>query len=196
LVYADFVDLACRRRHPSSCRSRRREAIGVLVGKAAHVSWAMLLPLALHRWWVVLTFYLVCSWLIGFALAVVFQLAHCNDRVAFTATTAARRGHDFVAHQLATTADFRSDTPVLGPAVAWLVGGLDHQIEHHMAPRLPHTAYGEVARRLRDNCEEHGLPYHMHTGFAAAIASHARWLRAMGRKPPPQPQLASFDAAA
>ena len=182
-LYADLVELGRRRRHPSQGRSRRRDVAGVVTGKGVHLTWALLVPLALHRWWVVLAFYLVCSWLIGFALAIVFQVAHCNDRVAFAPETAARRGQDFASHQLTTTANVATDTSSASAVAAWFVGGLHHQIEHHLLPRLPHTAYAAVARRLREKCNEHALPYHVHTGFVAALASHARWLRLMSRPP-------------
>jgi linoleoyl-CoA desaturase len=95
----------------------------------------------------VLALYPACSWVVGFVLAVVFQLAHCNDRVDFVADGTPRRGSEFVTHQLATTADVRCAAPIGGPAFAWLAGGLQHQVAHHLAPRLPHTAYPSLARR-------------------------------------------------
>lgn len=181
-VVADYLELARRRRHPRQGRSRRRDVVGVVTGKAVHASWALVVPMLFHRWWVVLAFYVACSWLVGFALALVFQLAHCNDRVTFVSADTARRGGDFVAHQLATTADVGTPSAA-GAAVAWFVGGLHHQVEHHLLPRLPHTAYAGMARRLREACRERGVPCVVHRGWCSAIASHARWLRVMGRPP-------------
>lgn len=181
-LLADFVELA-RPTRPAGRQRRGRDAAQVMAGKLAHLSWTVIVPLLFHRWWVVLTFYLACSWLIGFSLAVVFQLAHCNDVVSFLPPDAARRGDDFVLHQLTTTADVRCATPVVGPLFAWLAGGLHHQVEHHLAPRLPHTIYPQVAARLRRACGERGLPYHLQASVGSAIAAHARWLRTMGRRP-------------
>jgi linoleoyl-CoA desaturase len=112
---------------------------------------------------------------------VTFQLAHCVDVAEFDDEQAMRRGSDFYAHQLRTTVDIASPVPVLGHAFRWIVGGLDHQIEHHLAPRLPHTVYPIVAARFHRACSEAGLPYRLHPGVWAALRSHARWLRAMGR---------------
>jgi linoleoyl-CoA desaturase len=67
--------------------------------------------------------------------------------------------------------------------VRWLMGGLDYQIEHHLAPKLPHTIYPIVAPRLLAACEARGLDYRTHPSVTEAIRSHARWLRAMGRAP-------------
>lgn len=80
-----------------------------------------------------------------------------------------------------TTSDVASPLPVIGHAFRWLVGGLGHQIEHHLAPRLPHTAYRTVARRFSEACEDLGVVYHRHPGIVAAVRSHARWLKQMGQ---------------
>ena len=63
------------------------------------------------------------------------------------------------------------------------MGGLDFQVEHHLAPRLPHTVYPLVARRLNRACNECDLTVHSHATPWRAIRSHARWLKAMGDTP-------------
>lgn len=162
-------------------RRGRWVAVRLALGKLVHVGWAIVVPLLFNPWWKVLLFYVACSWVVGFVLAVTFQLAHCVDAADFAEAGVARRGEDFAMHQLRTTVDIRSNAPVAGPAFRWLVGGLDHQIEHHLAPRLPHTVYPLVAARFRRRCTEVGLPYRMHAGVWTALCSHARWLRLMGQ---------------
>jgi linoleoyl-CoA desaturase len=63
------------------------------------------------------------------------------------------------------------------------MGGLDFQIEHHLAPRLPHTVYPLIAPQLQAACAERGIEYRTHSSIAEAVRSHARWLRQMGRPP-------------
>ncbi len=169
--------------HPLRETVRPSVVARMTVGKLFHLGWAVVVPLLLHPWWVVLTFYVACSWLVGFFLAVTFQLAHCVDQAEFPADDSPRRGDAFVTHQLRTTVDIACTTPVLGPIYRWLVGGLDHQIEHHLAPRLPHTVYARVAGRFRPACLAHGIEHREHPSLWAAISSHARWLRTMGRPP-------------
>jgi linoleoyl-CoA desaturase len=139
----------------------------------------VVIPLLFNPWWAVLAFYLTCSWLVGFLLAVTFQLAHCVDVTTMHDSSVSRRGDDFAGHQLATTADIATPLPVLGHLVRWLVGGLDHQIEHHLAPRLPHTIYPLLADRFRRVCHDSGVSYRLHPGVCSALRSHTRWLRAM-----------------
>lgn len=187
-VMSDFVTLMRGRAgtHTFPTRPRRRDVALILTGKVLHLGWAIVLPMLFHPWWGVLAFYLVMSWTVGFMLAIIFQLAHCVDRAEFLGPEAPRRGVDFEQHQLHTTVDIRCRVPVLRHAVSWLMGGLDHQIEHHLAPKLPHTTYGLAAARLQAACAERGIEYRVHPSITSAVRSHARWLRAMGR--PPQHQ--------
>ena len=182
LIVSDVLALATRRMGDQPLRRRfsAAEVARVGLGKVAHVSWAVLVPLWFNPWWAVLAFYFACSWLVGFVLAIVFQLAHCVDAAEFVDAEAARRGEDFAQHQLRTTVDVASPVPIAGHFFRWIVGGLDHQIEHHLSPRLPHTAYAKVAVRFRVACHEHGIRYRMHRGIWPALCSHARWLRVMG----------------
>jgi linoleoyl-CoA desaturase len=166
---------------PIRRRRRARTIVAITLGKLGHLAWAVVIPLLFNPWWAVVAFYLVCSWLVGFALAIVFQLAHCVDVTTMFDATAPRRGDDHAPHQLRATADIASPMPILGAVFRWLVGGLDHQIEHHLAPRLPHTTYRRTAARFRAACLDHGVTYHLHPGVWSALRSHARWLRLMSR---------------
>lgn len=46
-----------------------------------------------------------------------------------------------------------------GPFVDFLMGGLNHQIEHHLFPSLPSANLREARAMIRDYCIEMGLPY-------------------------------------
>ncbi|MCD9625243.1 fatty acid desaturase family protein [Rhabdothermincola salaria] len=162
---------------------RRREVAVVAGGKLVHLGWAVFIPLLFHPWWGVALFYLVGSWLVGFSLAMVFQLAHCTDTVEFLDGADAERHESFEMRQLRTTANIECRAPLLGGFVRWIMGGLDHQIEHHLSPRLPHTLYPAMATRLRATCAEQALPYHVHRSVWAALRSHGRWLKLLGQDP-------------
>lgn len=158
-----------------------RVVVHIVLGKASHLIWAVAIPLYFNPWQNVLAFYLACSAAVGIALAIIFQLAHCVEDAAHPPADAPRRGEAFIAHQLRTTVNIDSPTPVIGHVFRWLAGGLDHQIEHHLAPSLPHTAYPRVGARFRALCLAHGIDYHVHRSIAAALGSHTRWLRTMGQ---------------
>jgi linoleoyl-CoA desaturase len=186
LLVSDLVSIVRGSIDGQPLRQRRTPGLvlRITLGKLFHLAWAVAIPLLFNPWWAVLAGYLAVSWVVGFILAIVFQLAHCVDVTAMPDdASAARRGDDFTVHQLRTTADIDSPVPVLGHAFRWIVGGLDHQIEHHLGPRLPHTLYRRTAKRFRAACDNHGVSYHLHPGVWSAICSHTRWLRQMSTRP-------------
>jgi linoleoyl-CoA desaturase len=184
-LISDFVDLKNHGigRQRFARQPRRRDVGMIALGKILHTGWAIALPLAYHKWWIVLTFYLAISWTVGLLLATMFQLAHCAEPADFPEADVARRGPDFIAHQLRTTVDVHCRTRLGGRALHWLMGGLDFQVEHHLAPRLPHTVYPLVAERLRRACGDCHLTIHSHATPWQAVKSHAQWLKAMGARP-------------
>ena len=186
LLYSDVRALVRRR---IGDQPLNREVTGGVVaqiaaGKLAHLGLAVGVPLLFNPWQWVLAVYVACSWLLGFVLAVIFQLAHCVEATDATDLDVPRRGRHRVAHQLRTTADIASPAPVVGHLFRWIAGGLDHQVEHHLAPGLPHTVYPDVAERFRTACVTRGIDHHRHAGIGLALRSHARWLRRMGEADP------------
>ena len=78
-----------------------------------------------------------------------------------------------------TTVDFAPSNRLL----TWYLGGLNFQIEHHLFSRVVRTRYPALASVVREVCDRHGVRYQSHPTVGAALASHARWLRRMGREP-------------
>jgi linoleoyl-CoA desaturase len=182
-LVADFKNLLSNHigAQPLTIDKRFRHVAGMIAGKLAHLTWAVAIPLALNPWWGVLCFYLACSWATGFVLATTFQVAHCVEEAQFVGPTVERRGPAFQLHQLRTTVNVRCGA--VAGAIRWLIGGLDHQIEHHLAPRLPHTIHPLLRRRLEAVCVQQQLPYQLHASAWQALRSHGRWLKTMGRDP-------------
>ena len=68
-------------------------------------------------------------------------------------TRAGSRGR-WYAMQIASSNNFRASLPL-----QVLCGGLEHQIEHHLFPKLPPHRLREIAPHVEQVCLEHGLPY-------------------------------------
>lgn len=67
-----------------------------------------------------------------------------------------------------------------GPIMNVASGNLDHQIEHHLFPDLPSNRYAEIAPRVREICETHGVEYN--TGsFAHQIGTVVRKIWRLAR---------------
>ncbi|MEK7703420.1 MAG: acyl-CoA desaturase [Myxococcota bacterium] len=180
LLWDDFHDVV---RGKIGDRSFRRpsgmELVGFVVGKLAALTLWFGLPLLLHPWQAVLPWVLVTSMVLGITLAVVFQLAHAVDATEFPKTEGDEPllERDWVMHQLATTANYAPQSRALG----WLLGGLNHQVEHHLFPRVCHVHYHAIAPIVADSCREAGVPYLAYPTFGSALRSHYQLLRRMGR---------------
>ena len=116
------------------------------------------------------------------ALGVVFQLAHCVEEAEFPLPRpdTGRIEHAWAIHQAQTTVNFARRSGV----AAWLLGGLNFQIEHHLFPRICHVNYPAMAQVVEDTCHEFGVRYREHPSVRAGLASHVRWLQRMGRPSP------------
>ncbi|KAA6211314.1 fatty acid desaturase family protein [Streptomyces filamentosus] len=62
---------------------------------------------------------------------------------------------DFLRRQVLTSRNVRG-----GPFVDTLMGGLNHQVEHHLFPSMPTPALGRAAEITRAFCEEEDIPYY------------------------------------
>lgn len=147
-------------------------------GKAAFLTLAFGIPMMLHPWWWVLALYGIATMVLGVTLSVVFQMAHCVEEAAFPLPQAetGRIESSWAVHQVETTVDFAPRNRVL----AWLVGGLNYQIEHHLFPQICHVHYPALSKVVAETCRDFQLKYMAHDSFLAGLGSHFRWLRRMG----------------
>jgi linoleoyl-CoA desaturase len=151
---------------------------GLVGGKALFVGWAIVVPMLVYPWWLVLAGYALFSMLVSLIMAVTFQLAHCVEEADFaTADELRATRRVWAVHEVETTVNFSPRNPVL----TWVLGGLNFQIEHHLFPRVPHTHYPRIAKIVERNARRHGVRYVAHRSLGGALRSHYRHLRSMGR---------------
>ncbi len=155
-----------------------RELAIFIAGKAIFFTMAFGIPLLFHSIGVVLFYYGVAGLVAGMALSVVFQVAHCVEEAEFPLPReeTGRVEQAWAIHQAETTVDFARRSRV----VAWLTGGLNFQIEHHLFPEVCHVNYPAISKLVEETCREFGIKYSEHRSFRAGLASHFRWLRRMG----------------
>jgi linoleoyl-CoA desaturase len=163
-------------------RPRGWELVVLVAGKTIFFTLAFGIPLLLHSVGVVLLYYVVAGLVTGTVLSVVFQVAHCVEEAEFPLPRPRtwRIDHAWAVHQAETTVDFARHSRL----VAWLVGGLNFQIEHHLFPRISHVNYPAISTLVEETCRDFGIRYREFTSFRAGMASHFRWLRQMGMPSP------------
>ncbi len=149
-----------------------------VAGKAMFFTLAFGIPLLFHPVRSVLVYYGVAALVAGIVLSVVFQAAHCVEEAEFPLVqeNSGRIAQPWAVHQAETTVNFARRSRL----AAWLLGGLNFQIEHHLFPRICHANYPALSRLVEEACRDFGIKYAEHTSFRAAMASHFRWLRRMG----------------
>lgn len=180
--YDDFMSLSRGRIGDHSFPRPRGFELALFVGgKLAFFTWALLLPALFHPFLVVALVYLFVSLVQGVTLSIVFQLAHSNEEThSFSSEdNGVVANREWAIHQVETTANFARRNRFL----TWYVGGLNHQIEHHLFPRLSHVHLPAIADVVERVCRDHGIRYNDHATFRGAVASHFKWLRSMGRPP-------------
>jgi linoleoyl-CoA desaturase len=157
---------------------RKWDLVGLLAGKAIFIGWAIVVPLLFYPWWIVAAGYLGFAMVAGLVTATTFQLAHCVEEAATVSPAElAAEKRVWAVHEVESTVDFCPRNVV----VTWLLGGLNFQIEHHLFPRVPHTHYPRIAEIVSRKAAEHGVRYTAQPSLRAAIGSHQRHLRNLGR---------------
>ena len=158
----------------------RRQYCLLFVGKLVFLGWAFVLPAVFHPLWAVAILYLVAAGLAGLIMGTVFQWAHCVEGAMFLSVQRSqeRLPETWLRIQVEATLNVR-----LPRWLSWYVGGLDHQIEHHLFSRYPHTIYPDLAGTIEEFCRANRINYTRHQGFWPAVRAHHRWLRQMGQRP-------------
>ena len=160
-------------------RPTGRQLALLVGGKLVFFGWALLIPALFHPLWKVALCYLATSFILGLALSVTFQLAHCVEEADFPAPPTSGHGFDtdWAAHQVRTTVDFAPRNRLL----SWYLGGLNFQVVHHLFPMVCHLHYPALARIVDETCRDHGIRYRVHRSLGSALVSHVRWLKRMGQ---------------
>ena len=163
-------------RPPKYPRSEIRQLIFF---KFFHLTWSLVIPLLVIDLpvWQIMTGYLTMHLVAGWILGVVFQMAHVVEEAEFVSANHNGRIEDeWLIHQMKTTANFAITNRLL----TWYVGGLNHQVEHHLFPKICSVHYPAIRGIVKEVAEKHGVPYNNNPSLSSAIASHFRTLRRHG----------------
>ncbi len=156
------------------------ELVLLVGGKLAFLGFWFALPATQRPIGAVLIAYLVVAFVLGLVLSLVFQLAHCVEETKFSQSIGAESPFPlgWEAHQIEATANFACHCRWL----TWFVGGLNHQIEHHLFPRVSHVHYPGLAPLVEEVCRRHGVRYSVNESLWDAVWSHYLFLRRLGRE--------------
>jgi len=128
-------------------------------------------------WYHVLIGFFIMHFVAGLALSCIFQLAHVMNDCEFPVPNDQRKmENNWAVHQMLNTANFAPKSKIMG----WFIGGLNHQVEHHLFPYICHIHYNKLAPIVKQTAHEFGVPYYEQPTFFAALVDHARVLKRLG----------------
>jgi linoleoyl-CoA desaturase len=153
----------------------------LFLSKTFYYGYMVVIPLVFHPFLYVAAAFVGIHLIQGLTLSLVFQLAHALGENSFPKPGGNSVEKEWAVHEVETTANF---APASGLAT-WYLGGLNFQIEHHLFPKVSHVHYPAISRIVKKACEESSIAYVSYATMAAAVVSHFRFLRALGRAASP-----------
>jgi linoleoyl-CoA desaturase len=158
----------------------RKEMIKLILTKIGYVAIFAGLPLIFSSfsWWLILLGFLVMHFSAGLLMSTVFQLAHVVEEA--TQPNPDEQGvinNEWAIHELETTVNFGRKSRLF----AWLIGGLNFQVEHHLFPNICHVHYKAIAPIVERTAKDFGVAYNQNRTFLSALGSHVRVLKALGK---------------
>ncbi len=154
----------------------------MIAWKILYYSYALVLPMIMlpMSWWVVLLAFVSMHFVTGLLVSIVFQVAHIMPVNEFPLPDEnGLMSNNWYGHQFATTVNFSPNSNIL----FWFLGGLNHQIEHHVLPDVCHVHYKKLTHIVKETAKEFGMPYNVKRSFILAIRDHIEFLRSLGKKP-------------
>ncbi len=151
------------------------------ISKELYLLFYIALPIVLMGWQSWLLFFVCMHTGLGLTLSIVFQLAHVVEETEFESVSGDAKliENEWAIHQVKTTANFSPGSRI----ISWFAGGLNYQIEHHLFPRISHIHYPALSKLVQAECAAFQLPYNNLPTFKAAVVSHFRFIRMLGKKP-------------
>jgi len=158
----------------------KKEFNKLLTGKIAYVLIIVGLPLIFSpfSWWLIILGFITMHLIAGLFMSLVFQMAHVVENAEQPVPDS--EGvieKEWAIHEMETTVNFSRKSRLF----AYIIGGLNYQVEHHLFPNICHVHYRAISPIVERTAREFGVPYNENLTFIGAIGSHLRMLRALGR---------------
>jgi linoleoyl-CoA desaturase len=177
-LYDDFWEIGSGKiRGRDYPRPRGWALVTFIAGKIVFLFLAFGLPLLLHPLPTIILYFGITSIVMGLSLAVIFQLAHAVEQADFPLPSkeTGRIEKPWSVSQVESTVDFARRSRTL----AWFLGGINFQIEHHLFARVCHIHYPAISKIVEGACKDFGIRYAEHRTFWSGVVAHFRWLKRM-----------------
>jgi linoleoyl-CoA desaturase len=149
-------------------RATAGELFELLVFKAFYIGYMIVVPVVTfgHSLASVLAAFFVSHCLIGIAALVLFQTAHVIEGSDFPSGNPDPKNH--VRMTFETTIDVAPRSRLL----AWIAGGLNTHVAHHLYPKVCHVHYRRLSEIIRTCADECGIPYREYPNMFIPMGMH------------------------
>ncbi len=181
----DFVQIYKYRRQGVNAVSPaeyRKQYVRLFAVKLSYIFVLLVMPTLVFGipFWQIITGFLIMHVVGSLILSLTFQLAHTVEGTDHPLPDADGNIHNIWAvHQLHTTMNFSPNNWLLN----WYVGGLNHQVEHHLFPKICHVHYPHIAPIVKRTAAQFNMPYLENPSLVSAWKSHMRLLIRLGKVP-------------
>jgi len=182
--YADFDSLFRYRKkgliRASSKYSFTFHFFKIAILRLAYFVYTIVLPIWLTdaTFLIVVLNFSLMHFVAGLILSCIFQPAHVMEVSTYSKVGEGETiPTDWASHQVMNTVNFATKNKLF----TWFVGGLNHQVEHHLFPSICHVHYTKLSRIVKETAAEFNLPYHNIPTFRSAIWTHMKMLKQLGR---------------
>lgn len=158
-----------------------KDIVIIILGKLIHIIIFLIVPYFVFGFREMILAYASMSLTCGLVITIVFQLAHVQNKSSFPVPDSQSGDieNDWAISQVETTADFATKNLL----VTAFTGGLNHQIEHHLFPRVSHVHYPAISEIVKKKCEKFDVRYNEYQTMIEAIIDHMKYLWKMSLKP-------------
>ncbi len=164
----------------SGSRTYKRLFIELILSKMLYYTIFLVIPILVMpvSWYWIVVGFIVMHFVTGLTLSTIFQTAHVMPTSVYPLPDDnGNMENNWAVHQLLTTSDYSPKSRIF----SWFIGGLNYQIEHHLFPNISHVHYRKLSVMVKEIAMKYNLPYHVQPNFIAAVYSHTKMLKSLGR---------------
>lgn len=162
-------------------KHERKEYFILFISKIFYYSVTLVLPLILLSapWYWIVIGWINLHILPSLCFALLFQVTHVYKGTHYPLPDKdGNIENNYFIHVLETTADFSRENRF----TAWLTGGINIHIVHHLFPKINHAHYIPLTRIIKQTAEEYGIQYQENKNFLKALRLHMEMLKMLSQK--------------
>ncbi len=150
-------------------RHSSKKVVGFIFWKLVYFTIWLVIPILVMPGavWEYLTLYVIFNMTAGYIFSFNFMCAH-NCEATIYPNLKKDEKVSWAEYQMRTTSNYKSKNPLF----LYFIGGLDHQVEHHLFPGISSTHYKALAPIIKETAEAHGVPYNVKPSFYSIVKSH------------------------